>query len=303
MKLSEVEILKLLPVFMKDDEAIKALSKAVDQLILDPGSKFKQLRVWDQIDFMDDNQLDDLAWEFNIDWYSSKLDIESKRRVVKISDQVHKKRGTKWAVEQLISAYFGPGYVEEWFEYEGPPFEFKVLTTNKAVTDEMFQEFLRITKTTKNERSRLEGIYYFGIYSSLFTYGNISEPSVFPLVICGTKPKQAIIGQKESTIVNIDGNIESASVAFEPCGTVIAGTKPETSTIGVIDAEDAVAAIFSESHQAFSHVLCGSNKAGTTPSSAYVSGAYQAPAAVSNIIGPSIFNPVKCGTTKTGEVI
>lgn len=303
MRLSEIDILKLLPNFMKDDEANIALAKAVNKLVAEPGSKYKQQRLWDQIDNLDHKELDELAWEFNVDWYSSALDLQTKREIIKISDQVHKKRGTKWAVEQLISAYFGPGYVQEWFEYDGPPFEFKVLTTNKAVTDEMYQEFVRITQTAKNVRSHLEGIYYYGIYTTPFTYGKTVEPTVFPFVLCGTKPNPAFIGEIRNIEALTRTEIEPVAFDYTRCGTVLAGTTPTAAIIGVINTIDPVTVATNSETQAFEYAPCGTNKAGTTPAPAYVSQVYQAAASVSINSESADFDFVRCGTMRTGEVI
>ena len=61
MKIEDPKTVKLLPRFMRDDAADKALASAVDALIKPPGSKVKTLRVWDQIDNLDENMLDELA--------------------------------------------------------------------------------------------------------------------------------------------------------------------------------------------------------------------------------------------------
>ena len=121
MKLENVEIVKLLPPWMRQDEANAALSRSASSLFQEPAKRIKQLRIWDKIDELDDDMLDELAWELNIDWYSSAMEISKKRATIKVAHLIMEKRGTKWAVEQLISAYFGTGYVKEWFEYGGVP--------------------------------------------------------------------------------------------------------------------------------------------------------------------------------------
>ena len=161
MRLSTADVLKLVPEFMRDDEAVKGLAAAVNKLIREPGQKVKTVRVWDQIDELDDAQLDELAYELDIDWYSSGLPLENKRAVIKISDLVHSRRGTKWAVEELISAYISPGFVEEWHEegYVNPkPFHFSVYTSHRHVTDAILQEFKAIAKVAMSVRSRLDGV-------------------------------------------------------------------------------------------------------------------------------------------------
>ena len=116
MKVSELDFLRLLPAFMRDDEAAIALSKAMNKLISEPGSRIPSIRTWDEIDNMSEAELDELAWELDVDWYDSTgMSLEEKRETLKLAQQIKRKRGTKWAVERLISAYFGEGYVMEWY--------------------------------------------------------------------------------------------------------------------------------------------------------------------------------------------
>ena len=50
MKVSTLDFIRLLPAFMRDDEAAIALSKAMNQLIAEPGSRIQTIRTWDKID-------------------------------------------------------------------------------------------------------------------------------------------------------------------------------------------------------------------------------------------------------------
>lgn len=79
MKLENVEIAKLLPPWMRQDEANAALSRSASSLFQEPAKRIKQLRIWDKIDELDDEMLDELAWELNIDWYSSAMEISKKK--------------------------------------------------------------------------------------------------------------------------------------------------------------------------------------------------------------------------------
>ncbi|WP_339060098.1 phage tail protein I [Tepidibacillus marianensis] len=198
MRLSDADIRKLIPAFMRDDAAVEALAKAVNQLITEPGSRVQQLRTWDKIDELSDAELDELAWELNVDWYSSALPLDRKRETIKVSDQVHSKRGTKWAVEQLVSAYFGSGYVLEWFDagypFEPAPFHFIVLTANEDMTDEIFQEFHRIAKEAISTRSKLDGVFYLKEYKALVLCPKETSVHLFSFTRCGTKPKRAQVG-------------------------------------------------------------------------------------------------------------
>jgi hypothetical protein len=48
--------------------------------------------------------------------------------------------------------------VEEWFEYGGQPYHFKVLTTNTSATTTDVQRFTRAVESVKNARSVLEAV-------------------------------------------------------------------------------------------------------------------------------------------------
>ncbi|RGZ75008.1 phage tail protein I [Agathobacter rectalis] len=104
MSIFNPNMAKLLPKFMKADETDVALSHAMDVLLAEPANRAKILRKWDQIDNMNDAQLDEMAWEFNIDWWDSSFSLETKRSVIRTCYRVHEKRGTKWAVEELITS-------------------------------------------------------------------------------------------------------------------------------------------------------------------------------------------------------
>jgi len=231
MRLSTADILKLLPEFMRDDEAVKGLGAAVNNLIKEPGQKFKTLRVWDQIDQLDHAQLDELAYELDIDWYSSSLPLENKRAVIKISDLVHSRRGTKWAVEELISAYFSPGFIMEWHDegYINPrPFHFSVYTSHRQVTDAMLQDFMAIAKVAMSVRSRLDGVWFSDTFGSRIVAGNTASPYFFTSKKCGTVPRLAVVGgilnaDAVTAGVVVTNAAGTNSVTLAKCGTTKCG--------------------------------------------------------------------------------
>lgn len=157
MTIDNPNMLKLLPQFMRDDETNKALSSAMDSLLSEAGKRAKTVRKWDQIDSMNHVQLDEMAWELNVDWWDSSFSLETKRSVIKTCYRVLEKRGTKWAVEELVTSAFGMGQVIEWFEYDGQPFMFKI-RTNATLTKDGMSYFLGMIDKVKNARSHLEMI-------------------------------------------------------------------------------------------------------------------------------------------------
>ena len=202
MKISDLDFLRLLPAFMRDDEAVVALSKAMNHLLGEPGARLSTIRTWDKIDELTEAECDELAWELDIDWYDSTgMGLDEKRETIKLAQQIKRKRGTKWAVERLISAYFGEGYVVEWYEQEiikkaAAPYTFSVLTTNPDISGN-YTKFVEAANAAKNARSHLAGVYYlwqmndpdYGIEYSLNT-----GLHRYDYTKCGTRDRAGTVG-------------------------------------------------------------------------------------------------------------
>lgn len=159
MKLANLEFIKLLPQFMQNDAAVRGLAAGIDSIIPQLAADLEKLSTWDRIDELTEAELDDLAWELNIQWYDTGAPIDVKRNIVRDSDKVYKKLGTKWAVENVINTYFGEGYIEEWFQYSGDPGHFRVYSTNPTVNESKFAEFLNLLSKVKRASAKLDGVF------------------------------------------------------------------------------------------------------------------------------------------------
>lgn len=156
MKLSTLEFIKLLPEFMRDDEAVKGLAAGLDAIIPGLDAAFRRLSTWDHIDELSEAELDELAWELNVPWYNKSANIATKRELIKNSDKVHKTLGTKAAVEMVIKDYFGDGKVVEWFEYGGDPGFFQVHSKNPSLNNERMGEFVALLEQVKRASAKLD---------------------------------------------------------------------------------------------------------------------------------------------------
>lgn len=159
MTLNDLDFLRLLPSFMRGDPAVIGLSRGVDGLTPSLARGTRRLAAWDSIDELSEAELDDLAWELNILWYDRGAAPEVKRALVKDSDRVYQHLGTKWAVENVITACFGEGYLREWFEYEGEPGHFRVYSSNPSLSNERLGAFLNLLNKVKRTGAWLDGIY------------------------------------------------------------------------------------------------------------------------------------------------
>lgn len=157
MRLSNADVLQLLPVFMRDDEAVKAFAKAVNALIRAPGGEIQRLREWDQIDNMTSAELDEMAWEMSLEWYDASVDIENKRATIKAATLLKEKAGTKWAVTEAIKAAYGvEPVISEWFEYDGEPGHF--LAKIEANRGFDFSKILKAINYVKRASAHLDEI-------------------------------------------------------------------------------------------------------------------------------------------------
>lgn len=159
MKLTDIEFIKLLPQFMREDKANQGLAAAIDEIVPQLARSVELLSTWDHIDELSEAELDELAWELNILWYDMGADISVKRELVKNSDKVYQRLGTKWAVESVINSYFGEGHVEEWFEYGGEPGHFRVSSPNPSLNAESFDAFINLLNKVKRASAKLDGVF------------------------------------------------------------------------------------------------------------------------------------------------
>lgn len=121
-------------------------------------ARLKLLSRWDKIDQLNDAELDEMAWELNVQWYDSTAPIAVKRAVIRSSDRVYAKLGTPYAVEQIVADYFGTGEVREWYQYGGQPHHFKVLSDNPSLVNSNLDLFLKLLRTVKRRSSWLDAI-------------------------------------------------------------------------------------------------------------------------------------------------
>ena len=244
MKVSNMDFIKLLPAFMQDDEAAIALSKAVNKLIGEPGKRLATIRTWDKVDELTEAECNEMAWELDIDWYDSEgMSLTEKRNTIKLAQQIKRKRGTKWAVERLIGAYFGEGYVMEWFEMDGSPYTFAALTTNANTDGENFNKFVDAVQAAKNVRSHIAGVFYYwqqgpdpGIECALNT-----ELHRYDFAKCGTNPRTATIGFVIKPSIETDPEVKPYLYGYTHAGTTTCGTYPQPGTLGAVVKQAAAA--------------------------------------------------------------
>lgn len=233
MKISELDFVRLLPAFMRDDPAVVALSQAVNELLGGPGRRLSTIRTWDKIDELNEAECDELAWELDIDWYDSTgMSLQEKQETIKMAQQIKRKRGTKWAVERLISAYFGEGYILEWYETGSSPYTFMILTTNTHVTEENYTKFIEAVNAAKNERSRVAGIFYFWQQEPHIQVASGTDYHRYDFEKCGTRYRAATVGFVVKHSVETEPEETAHLYGYTAAGMKRCGSEGKKATLG-----------------------------------------------------------------------
>ena len=77
--------------------------------------------------------------------------------------KMHRYKGTKYAIEEIFKTLNIVGNVEEWFNYGGQPYYFKVILQifNRSINEETEKKLRDLINEYKNERSWLEEIQFY----------------------------------------------------------------------------------------------------------------------------------------------
>jgi phage tail protein I len=143
-----------------DKEPIKAIAKTWDETLAE-FMNTNTLLLWSSIDTESESVIDHLAYQLHVDDYDSGLPIATKRELVKNSIDIHRHKGTPYAVEKAVQTVYSDSKIAEWFEYGGNPYYFKVTLITAPLTGEAdITKLVRAINTAKNVRSWLDGIEF-----------------------------------------------------------------------------------------------------------------------------------------------
>lgn len=158
--LTRENLLETLPVALRLDRSVVALADAMAGILSQRPEEIDRLRIYPDVFRLDEKLLDILAYDFKVDWWDSEYSLEEKRRVLRDNWNVHRTLGTKYAVETVLGDIFPGAWVEEWFEYGGSPYCFRLFlpVQEGGVSEDRQRRVLSRIWYYKNLRSHLEGI-------------------------------------------------------------------------------------------------------------------------------------------------
>lgn len=187
MKLNDCEIKKLLPLFMRQEPDNIALADGLDSVIRYIGENIVLCSDWGMVDQLPEDFLDALAWELDIEWYDKNADIDTKRALIKSSDEIHSHNGTKAAVLKVVENYYGGGEIEEWFEYNGDPGHFRISVTSEDMHITIPEEFTSLVNKIKRKSAVLDGMdFTWTTYQALYAGTAEYKSYINADLICST---------------------------------------------------------------------------------------------------------------------
>lgn len=226
-------LLYTLPAVLKNDKQMCAMATIIAEVLAKRLDEIATIRIFPDVENLPEDLLDIMAYDFKVDWYDYDYGLESKRAIIKGCFFVHRKMGTRKSVEDALSAIYPGTVVEEWFEYGGKPYYFRVIldvTSPREAIDN--GKILRVLNLYKPLRSHLEDdaiIYRSRIHVLISTSCGYV---IYSARRCGTYPQVATRGGIALELVLV-ATLDGQTVYSTPAtGNAITGTHPQTATQG-----------------------------------------------------------------------
>lgn len=174
------------------------------------------LLIYPAIDSLNEQLIDYLAVQMHVDEYDDTENLDVKRQQVKQSFLLHRLKGTKYAVQKAVSTVYQSAKVEEWPEYSGEPYHFRVTGITAPMNEtKTINKLARLINAYKNTRSWLDYVQFNRLYRQTFLFGgnvNLVRKTTITFDL-----KQKIITQKNIHVlvgigiykeVTINGQLE-----------------------------------------------------------------------------------------------
>jgi phage tail P2-like protein len=178
--------LDIVPSSIANDPQVQAACVAIDRELAQMYECIPGILFWPSVDQQVPPLLDILAWEMHVDvWagWDGELTTEQKVELINSSIDWHRHKGTVYAVEQMLKTVFRKGYIQEWYEYGGNPYFFRIVT-EEPYDAERFNRAWAGIMAVKNVRSWMEGFEPPSL---------VSRAQMFVTVIIGQRIKNTSI--------------------------------------------------------------------------------------------------------------
>ena len=157
---NEDTLYMLTPRFLTRDRNTNALAIAIFHMVFTflLAVRHAVIELTD-IEQMSEAALDERAWSLGMMWYDYEAELDKKRMWIRETEQMRRDIGTAAAITRLMNGVYANCSVEEWTQYGGEPYHFRVTVFGKA--DPQTEKWARAAiESTKNLRSILDGFFY-----------------------------------------------------------------------------------------------------------------------------------------------
>lgn len=227
--LQDNSLTSILPDSLKVDSFIVALAEAAETELKEAYREAEVMSNLSDVDNIPEVLLDFLAYQKHVDFYENTFPIEQKRELVKNATMWHRKKGTPWAIEFIVSLFFNKAITIEWFDYDANPFHFSVEIYQKKFKSEDIKKLKEMIQIAKNARSWFDGftlvLFDYVIYQIDMTY---HYPVYYPET--GEFSGKKNFSQLDTGNVDIVGNTYNFDVEYpvsEKSVSVINGESAE----------------------------------------------------------------------------
>lgn len=156
-----VSLKEILPPSISSDEEVQRTAKAIEENLNMASRLIPMTAVYARIDELPESVLDALAWQLHVDVYDEDMSLAKKRKLVKNAIKDHKYKGTPCAVKSVVEMLLNYAKVEEWYEYGGSPFHFRVSGESGPIPNgDKIQRLVDAINEVKNVRSWLDGVSF-----------------------------------------------------------------------------------------------------------------------------------------------
>lgn len=172
-KIDDLKIRDILPSSLADEKLL-AISDGIDKVLNRINNKIDKCYFYKNLENTYPEIVDEMFWEWHVDYYSEDLTLDKKIKLIRNSYVNHLRKGTPWAVENMLNDILDGYYLLEWFDYGGDPFHFKVVTENEIPSGQVLANITKAVNITKNIRSHFEGVVQSKVINSTtnYQYGN-----------------------------------------------------------------------------------------------------------------------------------
>jgi phage tail P2-like protein len=158
-ELQDLDLADISPQSLLADPMVKAILDGITVELKSYTQDLAQLLIIPNIKTLNVDVLEHVMAMFKVDFDDDSLPIAQRRKMLLQSLQWHAIKGTPAAVENLITQVFGKAVVQEWWQYGGSPYHFRILTSDTIVDPIEIAKINRFVGIAKNARSQFDGIF------------------------------------------------------------------------------------------------------------------------------------------------